>query len=97
MYLYIIYIIFDYWKVANAIPEQFLPYLALLNIILPMNFPDSENSFLLKGPARIEMLKSMLPPPELFFLLTNFCKEMIIGLLQKAVLYRPTLIILQVI
>lgn len=47
-------------KVANKIPVQYLPYLALLNIVLPMSFPDSEKSFLLKGASRVDMLKKMI-------------------------------------
>ena len=65
--LYLHFFIFvDYFKVANKIPVQFLPYLGLLNVILPMNFPASEKSLLLKGPARIDMLKRTSPPSYTF-------------------------------
>lgn len=68
VYFSLLYVSMTKQKVAKKIPVQYLPYLVLLNAILPINFPESETSLHLKGPARIDMLNSMILTSLLSFL-----------------------------
>jgi hypothetical protein len=43
-------------QIENLLPTKFLSLLSLLNMILPFNFPESEDSRWLNGLAKTELL-----------------------------------------